>query len=33
MINGHVIKLDHLRSDLFTWYICSDLYYSTLYST
>jgi len=32
MINGHVIKLDRPRSDLFTWYTYSDLYYSTLYS-
>ena len=26
VINGHMIKLDHRRSDLFTWYICSALY-------
>jgi hypothetical protein len=30
VINGHMIKLDHRRSDLFTWYICSALYYSAL---
>jgi hypothetical protein len=32
MINGHMIKLDHQRSELITWYICSDLYCSVLYS-
>jgi hypothetical protein len=30
MINGHMIKLDHQRSELITWYICSDLYCSAL---
>src|SRR5215813_4177865 len=25
MINGHLIKLDHQRSELITWYICSAL--------
>ncbi len=26
VINGHMIKLDHPRSELITWYICSALY-------
>ena len=30
MINGHMIKLDHQRSELITWYSCSDLYCSAL---
>lgn len=31
VINGHMIKLDHQRSELITWYICSALYCSALY--
>jgi hypothetical protein len=30
VINGHMIKLDHQRSDLITWYICSVLFCSVL---
>jgi hypothetical protein len=30
MINGHLIKLDHQRSELITQYICSDLCCSAL---
>jgi len=30
MINSHMIKLDHQRSELITWYFCSDLYCSAL---
>ena len=31
VINGHMIKLDHHRSELITWYIYSALYYSALH--
>ena len=30
VINGHMIKLDHRRSELITWYDYSALYYSDL---